>query len=187
MTKRDSGKRERLVAAAVNLAYRNGFTSTSLADIAKESGVPLGNVYYYFKTRDDIAAAIIEHHRQAFDGFRARMAELPSAKARLVSFINMTVANAGEIASHGSPSGSLCAELLKSETTGRDAVRPLLADPMGWMAEQFAEMGHGDDADALALQLQASLQGASLLAQNAGDPDVLTREGARLKMWINGL
>jgi hypothetical protein len=55
------------------------------------------------------------------------------------------------------------------------------------MAEQFAEMGHGDDAEALALQLQSSLQGASLLAQNARNPELLAREGARLKMWINGL
>jgi AcrR family transcriptional regulator len=52
-------KRSRLVSAAVGLAYQNGFGATSLADIAREAEVPLGNVYYYFKTKDDIGDAIV--------------------------------------------------------------------------------------------------------------------------------
>jgi len=53
-------KRSRLVSAAVDLAYQNGFGATSLADIAREAEVPLGNVYYYFKTKDEIGDAIVE-------------------------------------------------------------------------------------------------------------------------------
>src|SRR6202790_3239867 len=53
-------KRSRLVSAAVGLAYQNGFEATSLADIAREAKVPLGNVYYYFKTKDEIGEAIVE-------------------------------------------------------------------------------------------------------------------------------
>jgi hypothetical protein len=53
-------KRSRLVSAAVGLAYQNGFGATSLADIAREAEVPLGNLYYYFKTKDDIGEAIVE-------------------------------------------------------------------------------------------------------------------------------
>ena len=41
-------KRSRLLSAAMGLAYQNGFGATSLADIAREAEVPLGNVYYYF-------------------------------------------------------------------------------------------------------------------------------------------
>ena len=73
------GKRARLVEAAVNLAYRQGYTRTTIADIAKESGVPLGNVYYYFKTKDDIATAILDrllHHSHVItirgDSYRLR-------------------------------------------------------------------------------------------------------------------
>src|SRR6266852_8058083 len=53
-------KRSRLVSAAVDLAYQNGFGATSLADIAREAEVPLGNVFYYFKTKDEIGEAIVE-------------------------------------------------------------------------------------------------------------------------------
>jgi AcrR family transcriptional regulator len=53
-------KRSRLVSAAVGLAYQNGFGATSLTDIAREAEVPLGNLYYYFKTKDEIGEAIVE-------------------------------------------------------------------------------------------------------------------------------
>src|SRR5258708_4700142 len=66
-------KRSRLVSAAVSLAYQNGFGATSLADIAREAEVPLGNVYYYFKTKDDIGDAIVE----------LRLAQLSRPRQRL--------------------------------------------------------------------------------------------------------
>src|SRR5260370_42386437 len=51
-------KRSRLVSAAVGLAYKNGVGATSLADIAREAEVPLGNLYSYFKTHDEICEAV---------------------------------------------------------------------------------------------------------------------------------
>src|SRR5258706_13900916 len=83
-------KRSRLVSAAVGLAYRNGFVATSLADIAREAEVPLGNVYYYFKTKDEIGEAIVELRlgqlsaRSGSDGTkpdRPRIGFAPASKA----------------------------------------------------------------------------------------------------------
>ena len=53
------GKRERLVGAACDLVYRLGAERTTLADIARAADVPLGNVYYYFRTKDDIFARAV--------------------------------------------------------------------------------------------------------------------------------
>src|SRR5437879_6262778 len=58
------GKRDRLVAAAIELVHRQGIERTTLAEIAKAADVPAGNVYYYFKTKDDVIAAIIDSHAQ---------------------------------------------------------------------------------------------------------------------------
>ena len=52
MTDAQGGKRGRLVAAAREVMYANGVNGTSLADIAAAAGVPLGNVYYYFRTKE---------------------------------------------------------------------------------------------------------------------------------------
>src|SRR5258708_10902094 len=73
-------KRSRLVSAAVGLAYRNGFGTTSLADIAREAEVPLGNVYYYFKTKDEIGEAIVELRLAQLSAQRQRCNETGSPK-----------------------------------------------------------------------------------------------------------
>ncbi|NJL28443.1 MAG: TetR/AcrR family transcriptional regulator, partial [Thermoanaerobaculia bacterium] len=56
----EGGKRERLIAAARDVIYRQGYGPTTLAHVAEASGVPLGNVYYYFKTKDALVEAVIE-------------------------------------------------------------------------------------------------------------------------------
>lgn len=181
------GKRERLVVAAARLAYAQGFARTTLAHIAEEAEVPLGNVYYYFKTREDIVAAVLAWRKQQFAEAQERFAELGSAKERLTAFVDMTVGNAANVAQKGCPMGTLCAELLKVPGEPGEESGDLLTVPMAWMAEQFAEIGHADQADDLALQLQGGLQGASMMALSARDPEFLAKEGARLKGWIETL
>ena len=44
----------------MKLAYRDGFRESSLADIAKAAHVPVGNVYYYFKTKEELGEAVVE-------------------------------------------------------------------------------------------------------------------------------
>ena len=57
---RSATKRERLIRAANHLIHSQGFKQTTLADIAAESGVPPGNLYYYFKTKKDIGQTIAQ-------------------------------------------------------------------------------------------------------------------------------
>src|SRR5260370_7426417 len=83
MAKTHIDKRSRLVSAAVGLAYQNGFGGTSLADIAREAKVPLGNVYYYFKTKDEIGEAIVELRLAQLSAQRQRWNEAGSPKDRL--------------------------------------------------------------------------------------------------------
>ena len=52
--------REALTAAAAKLFWLNGFHATSIADIAMEAAIPVGNVYYYFRTKADVAMAVAD-------------------------------------------------------------------------------------------------------------------------------
>lgn len=56
---RMNSKRDDLVNATIRLALKQTFTMPALNDIALEAGVPLGNVYYYFKTKDDLIEAVL--------------------------------------------------------------------------------------------------------------------------------
>ena len=52
------GKRERLVTAAYQLLYQQGVERTTLVEIAELATVPVGNVYYYFKTKNELIAPV---------------------------------------------------------------------------------------------------------------------------------
>jgi len=58
MPKSKTNNRTRLLQAAVKVTHRYGFDPMTLADIAKEARVPLGNLYYYFKTKEEIATPL---------------------------------------------------------------------------------------------------------------------------------
>ena len=47
-------KRQRLVEGARLVLHQQGVEKTTLADIAQAADVPVGNVYYYFKTKDEL-------------------------------------------------------------------------------------------------------------------------------------
>ena len=59
MSEKIADHRARLLEAAEKSTYRFGFGNTAIADIAKQARIPLGNVYYYFKTKDEIGNAIV--------------------------------------------------------------------------------------------------------------------------------
>src|ERR1700693_2970188 len=86
-------KRSRLLNAAASLAYQNGFGATSLADIAREAKIPLGNVYYYFKTKDEIGEAIVELRLAQLSAQRQRWDEGGSPKDRLCACVQGVLQN----------------------------------------------------------------------------------------------
>src|SRR5260370_13431036 len=109
MQKSKTDKRSRLIQTAAKLAYRQGFRKTTLADIAEEAQVPLGNVYYYFKTKDELAAAIVEHRLKQLETSRQSWGEIDSRKERLWASVQTTAENDPAPARGGCPVGTLCA------------------------------------------------------------------------------
>lgn len=181
---RASHKRERLMEAAKTLIHRQGFNQTTLADIAQESGVPLGNVYYYFKTKDQIAAAVIEEYKQHFLVTVRQLEEKePDPGKRLAWFIRRMSGVKDKIASHGCPVGSLCQELNKEHTRLAGKADEIIKAQVKWAAGQFKLMGRKDAAD-LAVQLVATLQGVSLLANAMQSSEVVARQAQRLYHWL---
>jgi TetR/AcrR family transcriptional regulator, transcriptional repressor for nem operon len=181
------GKRERLIAAAADLLYRQGVETTTLADIAQLAEVPLGNVYYYFKTKDDIIDAVVESH---MDTIRATLASIEAshrtAKSRLKALVKLLTGQADLIAEYGCPQGSLCSELNKRGAGSSPFVADLIRVPLAWVEEQFRLMGRRDAYD-LAVNLIASYQGTALLSNTLDDPTLMSRENRRLGRWIDSL
>lgn len=187
MPRVDVDKRSRLVRAAMILAYRQGFRKTTLADIAEEAQVPLGNLYYYFKTKDEIGEAILEQRFAGFHAQRETWDRAGSPKERLQAFVQMTLDNRELLARGGCPTGTLCTELRRERGVLAKKASPLLAGPLAWMEAQFRELGKRKDAEGLAVHLLSALQGVSLLAHSLQNPNLVALEAARLKEWIRTL
>jgi TetR/AcrR family transcriptional regulator, transcriptional repressor for nem operon len=181
-----AGKRERLIAAACQMVHEQGVEKTTLAHIAAAAGVPLGNVYYYFKTKDDIVRAIVEAHlAEASELLAAIEAAHAEPRDRLKALFGALSEQTDLIARYGCPLGSLCLELDK-RADGPGIAAELMRTPIDWSARQFRALGRPDAPD-LAVQLMARYQGTALLTNTFRDPDLMTRESARVADWIDSL
>ena len=180
-------KRARIVDTAARLVHENGFHRTSLADIAQASGVPLGNLYYYFKTKEAIGDALIEKRSAALAALRAKWDAELEPRARVEAFIQATIDGRDIVARSGCSIGTLCAELHKDPSPLAERAGALLHGFLHWLEAQFRLLGKGAESRDLAFHLVAALQGASLLANTFHDTRSVTRECNRLKAWVRSL
>jgi AcrR family transcriptional regulator len=179
-------KRDRLLASATELMHQQGVLATTLADVAQAAGVPLGNVYYYFKTKDDLIHAVI-HTRAA--QLRTMLDNLDTHAIpadRLKALVHSWAETRDVIVRHGCPVGSLVAELDKRcDPLSSDAAE-LIELILGWVQQQFRQMGRADNRD-LAITLFGQIQGAALLTATLRDPRIMARQVRRIQTWIDSL
>ncbi|MER5917784.1 helix-turn-helix domain-containing protein [Streptomyces sp. NPDC001982] len=184
---RASQKRQRLTAAAARVLHERGVERTTLSDIAREADVPVGNVYYYFKTKDELVRAALSEHSAHLDELTGRLEQLADPRDRLKGLIEAWVDQRDVAARHGCPTGTLAVELDKRADGTLDAeVGAVIRRLLDWAGRQFRELGLSDPED-LALTLISAYQGMSLLANALREPDIMTREGARLLRWLDSL
>lgn len=180
-------KRTRLLQAANKLVHEQGFNATTLADIAEAADVPLGNIYYYFKTKDDIGQALIEQRAEFYQGLVASWESAADPKKRLAALIDEVAGQRKVLARSGCPIGSLCQELHKEGGPLAHRAAGLLDAILQWSEQQFRLLGKGEESADLALHLLSALQGVSLLTHAFNKPQLVLRETARLKKWLESL
>src|ERR1700753_386793 len=52
--------RERILNAATEIAAERGYEGTSIALVSAKCGLPASSIYWHFKNKDDLIAAVIE-------------------------------------------------------------------------------------------------------------------------------
>jgi TetR/AcrR family transcriptional regulator, transcriptional repressor for nem operon len=178
------GKRERLVEGARQLFHEQGVHRTTLAEVAERAQVPVGNVYYYFKTKDELLAAVIEGYKQQASALIEAFERHRSPQARLKALVRNWSDMRDAVADRGCPMGTLCAELDKYDTGSDREAAAVLALIIDWAEAQFRRLGRRDARDS-AVALFAGIQGAALLANTFRDPTILTHQTRHLERWID--
>jgi TetR/AcrR family transcriptional repressor of nem operon len=179
-------KRQRLVEGARLLLHQQGVEKTTLADIAHAADVPVGNVYYYFKTKDELVQAAIDAHAQDIQTMLASFDRHRSPKARLKALARALTDQRELAARYGCPHGTLCSELDKRDDGLGQAGAILMQLSIDWVEQQFRSMGRRDARD-LAVAMIAAYQGIMLLTNTFRQPELIVREARRLERWIDSL
>lgn len=183
---RASGKREKLVESAGKLFHQVGFNQTSIAAIAEDSGVPLGNVHYYFKTKADLIVAVLGHRKESLKSWYEELEKLPNPKDRLMRMLTDTGAMKHKLAKYGCPVGSLCQELDKERKPISKQADGLIKIQLKWITDQFRQF-RKKDAEKLGLQLTTALHGTGVVANALKDTKIIDGEISRLKFWLKNL
>lgn len=181
-------KRDRLISAAATLFHRKGVVATSLADIAKDADIPIGNVYYYFKTKEELALAAILRHREQYVALFTTLNETQDdPRVRLKKSLEYYGQVSDEFTRYGCPIGKIVMDAGVDGSAITQAAAGVLECFLAWAEMQFRELGYAEDAKTYAASLLAGVQGALLLAKALQKPEILSQELSRLAHLVDTL
>lgn len=184
MGTKGEGNRQRIITAADNLFYRRGYNQTSFQDISEATGIPRGNFYYYFKTKDEILNAVVDSRLAELISMLNKIeGETKDARERLLMFSNILEYNSENVIQSGCPFGTLSSELAKDNPQLHEKSTQVFVLLRNWMKQQFEVLGAAN-ADELAMDLLTRLQGVSVLACAFKDVDYIKRSHQEIKDWI---
>lgn len=92
-------RRPQIVEAATQVFIRKGYRKTTMPDIAREAGLSVGGVYWYFKSKDEVVLALLEEIFQSdLESMKILLDSDSSATERLKFFVAASIRNYDEIA-----------------------------------------------------------------------------------------
>ncbi|MCB9652204.1 MAG: TetR/AcrR family transcriptional regulator [Deltaproteobacteria bacterium] len=179
--------RGRIIASARRLFYEAGYENTSYADLAAAAGVPKGNFYYHFKSKDELLGAVLEaRHADVAAALDTWAAQARTPQEGLRRFVRMVMSEEEALVAYGCPVGSLLTELGKHRDDLREAARAVMDLYVEWLTARFTELGHpARHAEVLAKRLLARAQGAIVMAHAYGDQALLRRELKDIEAWLS--
>ena len=166
--------REQILDAAGRLIQLRGFHNTSVDDILRESGVGKGNLYYYFKSKDELGYAALDRTLERIQEQVVKRLSVPGVDpwTQLESFLNYAVERARrEGCTGGCPLGNLALEMSDID----EGFRTRLSDAFAQVCSKIEETLHraqrdgtlrtGTDIPRLANFILAGFEGAFMMGK----------------------
>lgn len=179
--------RRRIVEAANDLFYQNGFAKAAMSDIVSETGLSKGNITYHFRSKGDILDAVLEHRAKlSVEGFAQWEIECHTPEECLNKYIDSLVQSKSELTRFGCRNGSLASELGKNRGMEGRIGQDIFDTALSWLSGQFELAGaSATGARELALEIMIRGQGICLLSQAYNDEDLFSREVEKLRNWLD--
>lgn len=153
---RRAGTRQQIIDAAVDLIADQGFTATSVDDIAAAAGVAKGSVYYNFGSKSDVFEAALsaglERLKSTLAGARAGLTGKEALAALVAAVLE-------QIRAQPNFAKLLAAEVFRVGREWQETVGHIRAEVIEFYAAALREARPGSDVSLLA----AAVFGATLV------------------------
>jgi TetR/AcrR family fatty acid metabolism transcriptional regulator len=187
-----TGKRARILDAAVKVFAEHGFHAATVAQIAREAGVADGTIYLYFKSKDDLLLRLFdEKMTDLVEEAREALAKEPDAPARLKRFIQLHLSL---VEKNPDLASVLIVELRQSAQFLKAADRAKLAAYLDLVAEvvdagqERGELDKGISSQVIKRAIFGALDELALAWLLAGRKQGLKKVAAELSEWfVRGL
>jgi len=186
MGRHASDKRERLVSAAADAFRRRGIGHTALADVARAADVAPGNVFYYFRSKNELASAVVEDWCARLAVIFADLDAVGGPLARLHAFLDRAAGNRAFYVESGCPLAGLSRDLRLGESDLATLAPRAHAVQLEWLEQQFAAVGCAAGvAERRARFLLSTLQGSFVLGNAQDDEMLIAGVVVDLKAWLD--
>ena len=178
--------RRRILDATVEIAAERGYEGTSIGLVSERSGLPRSSIYWHFRDKDDLLAAVIERSYQlwrdrllAAATDRDRTLDRAGRLREVAAAIAASLLDQPEFLRLGM---MLTLERRPVETKARRRFVDIRDEVLGFAVREFREMLSGvpeDERDALARRLGAFMLAAAdgLFLAYQLDPDGFDLQG----------
>lgn len=160
--------KDELLDAAETLVRSGGYNNFSFRDLAEQVGIKSASVHYHYKTKADLAVALVQRYTERF------LAQLNQQQTNEVAAsAQMTKAFRDSLQSSGMMClcGMLAAEGDALPAEVRLATADFFSQSQAWLSQQLQAQSQltSSQAERRALALLAGLEGALLMAKIRDD------------------
>jgi TetR/AcrR family transcriptional repressor of nem operon len=174
--------RERVLAGATEIFHRQGFRGTSIHDLIRETGVKKGNLYHFFRSKEEIGLEVLIRAREDFFTFLENSLQGDHPFDQLANhFESILRYHEGRNLLGGCLFGNTALEMSDRNETYRDVIHSVFEDWQRRIREVLENAirsgGVREDLDpeAMARHIVATVEGGILLARAGRNPADLKR------------
>ncbi|MDG4825794.1 TetR/AcrR family transcriptional regulator [Asanoa sp. WMMD1127] len=172
--------RERLLAAADELFYREGVHVVGIDRVIEHAGVAKATLYNTYGSKDELIRAYLQgRHRAIEKRVTEGLAAYPSAREKILGVFDVQGARFAEPDFRGCPFVSATAETAATGTAAVAAADDYRAWVRGLFTDLAAQAGAADP-DALGYQLRMIYDGVAISTRMDRDPAAAVRSGRAL-------
>lgn len=168
--------RERIVEAAARLFHEQGYQATGISTILREAGANPGSLYHFFRAKDELLLAVLEHYEELLQPIVLGPVERqePDPIERVFRLLDWYRAGMVETGCRlGCPLGNLALELSDTHPQVRPGIEVNLekwrAGIRRWLEQAGDRLPADCDREALAYVVLTVMEGGLLQARAASD------------------